>query len=191
MRAAASYLHSKVGQRLLPASMQLALRRALERGVGATVNAEVAGISAASRVLAEEVASRGALRFASYGTKAAAGVALRQVARGVGRASAAGFVVDGAIGGVEAYRAYRSGEMTSAEAWRHVGVEGVTGAIACGAGVAVAAGAIVATGGLAPAAVLAIGAVSSTGVKLGLRKAISRPKLPRRHTPSLLPSTSS
>lgn len=180
VQAAATHLHGKLGQRLLPASMQMALRHTIEKGLGTSVTGEIIALSSGSRAMAEAAASQGALRFVGQGTKAVTRVAARQVLGGIGRASAAGFVVDGAVGGVEAYRAYRAGEMTSSEAWRHVGVEGVSGAIACGAGVALAAGAVVATGGLAPAAVLAVGAVSSTGVKFGLTKMMGRKKLERR-----------
>lgn len=188
VQAAASFLHAKIGQRLVPASMRFAVRSALERGLGASVMGADVVLSATSRALADGAASRGAAQLAGHGTKAVAGVAIRQVAAGVGRASAAGFVIDGAVGGVEAIRAYRAGEMTSSEAWRHAGKEGVTGAIACGAGVALAAGAVVATGGLAPVAVFAIGAVGSTGVKLGLSKMGSRAKLKgRKSPPELLP----
>lgn len=187
VQAAATYLHGKFGARLVPASMRMALRHTIERSVGASVTGEIVALSAGSRAMAEAAASRGAAQLASHGARAMTGVALRQVVGGVGRASAAGFVVDGVVGGVEAYRGFRAGEMSSGEAWRHVGIEGVTGAIACGAGVALAAGAVVATGGLAPAAVLAIGAVSSTGVKLGLRKVVGRPSLRPGKTPEPLP----
>lgn len=177
VQAAAKVLHEKVGKRLLPASVRMALRHGLERSVGLSVSGEVVALSSSSRVMAEAAARRGARELAKQGTRSLGKAALGQVARGVGRASAAGFVIDGVVGGVEAYRGFRNNEMSSGEALRHVGVEGVTGAIACGAGVALAAGAVVLTGGIAPAAVLAIGAIGSTGVKLGLRKAVSRPKL--------------
>lgn len=192
VQAAATYLHTKLAERWLPTSLGFALRRALEQRAGLSVTAEMLALSAASRAMAQEAARRGAARLASQTTGSLiAGTALKQVIGGVGRASAAGFVVDGAVGGVEAYQAVRKGQMTTKQAWRHVGIEGVTGAIACGAGVALTAGIVVATGGLAPAAVLGIAAVSSTGVKLGLRKAITRSEPKRlKAPPALLPERS-
>lgn len=181
VHAAASYLHGKLAARWLPASLRFALRHLLERRASLGVGAELTALTTASRSVAEEAAARGAVRLVSRGTGATvATTAVRQIASGVGRASAAGFVIDGAVGSVEAYRAYRAGTMSRGEALRHAGVEGVTGAVACGAGVALAAGVVVATGGIAPVTVFALAAVSSTGVKLGLRKLVLRrnPKLP-------------
>lgn len=185
LQAAAGYLHAKLGHKVLPEATKYVLQQGIERAVGATVKTEIVKISAASRRVAEELASRGAMQLVRHGGKGITKVAVQQIARGIGRASLAGFVVDGALGSVEAYRAYRAGEMSSSEALRHVGVEGVTGAIACGAGVALAAGAVVLTGGLAPSAMLAIGAVGSTGIKYGLRRLADRPRFQARPRPAL------
>lgn len=175
VQAAASFLHNKLAARWLPASLRFALRRALEQRPALSVSSEIVAFTSVSRSAAEEAAARGAVRLVSRsaGTSVAT-TAVRQVVSGVGRASAAGFVIDGAVGGVEAYRAYRSGKMSRTQALRYAGVEGVTGAIACGAGVALTAGVVVATGGIAPVAVFALAAVGSTSVKLGLRKLVRR-----------------
>lgn len=183
--AAASYLHAKLGHKILPEATKWAVQQGIERVAATSVKTEIVKISAASRTIADELASRGAMQLVRHGGRGVTKVALRQVAGGIGRASLAGFVIDGAIGSVEAYRAYRAGEMDSSEALRHAGIEGVTGAIACGAGVALAAGAVVLTGGLAPSAVLAIGAVGSTGVKYGLRRVADRRHFAVRTKPAL------
>lgn len=185
VQAAAGYLHAKLGHKVLPKATKLALQEGIERVAFASLKADMVKVSAASQRIAEELASRGAIQLVRHGGKGITKIAVQQIAKGVGRASLAGFVIDGAVGSVEAYRGYRSGAMSSSEALRHVGVEGVTGAIACGAGVALAAGAVVLTGGLAPSAVLAIGAVSSTGIKYGLRRIADRPRFDARPKPAL------
>lgn len=174
IHAFARYLHTKLGDKVLPEATKLAVRKGIERVVDTSVKTEMLKVSAASRSLADELASRGATQLLRHGGKGVTKVALRQIAAGIGRASVAGFVIDGAMGAIDAYRGYRAGELTAAEAWRHVGIEGVTGAVACGGGVALAAGAMVVAGGLAPPVMLVVGAAGSTGIKYGLSRVARR-----------------
>ena len=170
VQAFARHLHARLGRRFLPEATQWALRQGIERGVETSLRTEIVNVSSASRSLAHELANHGAMQLLRHGGKGVTKVALRQLAGGIGRASAAGFVIDGALGAIDAYRGYRAGELSAADAWRHVGVEGVTGALACGGGVALAAGVVVVTGGLAPSSVFVLGAVGSSGIKYGLNR---------------------
>lgn len=175
-RAASLCLHEVAGRRWVPESLRLVTRRLFDGAAGSAVAADAAGV-VVSRALVERSAARGAsalARTAGEAGRVAAAIAAREVLRGVGRASAAGFVVDAAIGGVVAARAYRRGECTAREAWGHVAEEGITGGLACGAGVALAVGAVALSGGLGVVTVFAIGAAGATGAKAGLQRIVRR-----------------
>jgi len=100
----------------------------------------------------------------------------REILKGAGRAAGIGFVIDGAVAGVEAAIAMRGGTMSGKKAATYVAKEAATGAIATGTGVLLAAGLVAITGGIAAPVVFAVGALGSIGTKRLLRKLTERPE---------------
>jgi hypothetical protein len=130
---------------------------ALSRQAGAALGLKSsAGGSAAGAMV--KGASKQAMRLAG-----------KQVLKGAGKAAGIGFVLDGAVAGVEAIVAVRNGSTDRRSAAIHVAKEATTGAIATGAGVLLGAGIVALTGGLATPVVFAVGALGSIGTKRLLR----------------------
>jgi hypothetical protein len=107
----------------------------------------------------------------------AAGLTSRQLLRHTGRAAAAGFVIDGARGGVEADLAFRRGRLDRRGAWLHAGREAATGALSTTAGIGLAAGAVALTGAMPAAVVFVIGAGGAIAAKRILTRALGAPAL--------------
>lgn len=171
-RAASLCLHEVVGKRWVPESLRLVTRRVLDGAATSVVTVDAAGM-VVSRTVLEQAAASGVRALTRTGGEAASvtvSLAAREVLRGVGRASAAGLFVDAAIGGVVAAHAHRRGVLTKRQAWGYVAKEGLTGGLACGAGVALASGAVAVGGGLGVVTVFAIGAVGATATKAGLER---------------------
>jgi hypothetical protein len=105
---------------------------------------------------------------------AAARAAGKELLKATGKAAGIGLVIDGAIAGVEALSAMKSGTMDRKEAIGHVATEAATGALATGAGVLVGASLVALTGGAAAPVVFAVGAIGSVGAKHALRRAMLR-----------------
>lgn len=104
----------------------------------------------------------------------AARTAGRELLKGAGKAAGVGFVIDGAVAGVEAAVAVRNGSMTQDRAMKYVAKEAVTGAVATGAGVLLGASLVALTGGMAAPVVFAVGALGSIGTKRLLRRITDR-----------------
>lgn len=96
--------------------------------------------------------------------------AARPVLRGASRAAAIGFVVDGAVAGIEAVIAVRNGTTDRDTAMRHVAKEAASGAVATGAGVLAGAALVALTGGIAAPVVFAVSAAGSIGAKRVVRR---------------------
>lgn len=104
----------------------------------------------------------------------AARTAGRELLKGAGKAAGIGFVIDGAVAGVEAVVAVRNGSMNQERAVRYVAKEAATGAVATGAGVLLGASLVALTGGVAAPVVFAVGALGSIGTKRLLRRLTDR-----------------
>lgn len=100
----------------------------------------------------------------------------RELLKGAGKAAGIGFVIDGAVAGVEAVVAVRNGKLDPRRAATYVAKEATTGAIATGTGMLVGAGLVALTGGVAAPVVFAVGALSSIGAKRMLRRFTDRPE---------------
>jgi hypothetical protein len=162
------------GKLLLDEASRRALRAAAERG------AERALALAAGPLLGpvSEIARRraGALdvsraaRAARAVAPLAARAAGKEILKTAGKAAGVGLVIDGAVAGVEAAMALRSGAIDGKQAATYVAKEAATGAIATGAGVVLGAGLVALTGGAAAPVVFAVGALGSIGAKRLLRR---------------------
>jgi hypothetical protein len=112
-------------------------------------------------------------------TRAVAPVAMRSAGRellkGAGKAASIGFVIDGAVAGVEAVTAVRNGKLDPKKAATYVATEAATGAIATGTGMLLGAGLVALTGGIAAPVVFAVGALGSIGTKQMLRRFTQKP----------------
>lgn len=202
--AAKLILSSKVlfeagGKRVLSEGAQLAVREVAERGAARAIAMATspilasAGSLAAKPVIAitgkagatlglKSSVSGAASAMAKGAGKQAMRVAGTQVLKGAGKAAGIGFVLDGAIAGVEAIVAVRNGSADRRTAAIHVAKEATTGAIATGAGVLLGASIVALTGGLATPVVFAVGALGSIGTKRLLKHLTDRSALltPRR-----------
>jgi hypothetical protein len=161
-KAAAQALFEAGGKKVLPESVQRALRGAVEREASRLLSA----VGMAERALESNAARAAAVQ----GARAAG----RQVLRGVAASAGAGALVDGGWALVQAVRGVRSGQMTHRDAARHVAREAWTGAAATAAGTASAAMLIAVTGGIATPAVFVVAAVASIGAKKGLDAWLAR-----------------
>jgi hypothetical protein len=160
-RCAAKALFEAGGRSVLPASVQSAVRVAVER--------EASRVLAAVGLLESGAATRllesGAARAAAAQTVRAAG---RQILRSVGAAAGAGAVIDGGWALVQAARRVRRGSMSRREAAALVAREAATGAAATAAGATAGVLLVALTGGVAAPAVFLVGAAASVGAKAGL-----------------------
>jgi hypothetical protein len=156
MGAAARALFEAGGRRVLPLTLQRAVRGAVEREASLALSA----IGVAARAIETSPAPMMAVR----GARAAS----RQLVRGVAGAAAAGAVLDGGWALFKSMKKVRTGEMTRQQAAAHVAREAGSGAAATAAGTAAAALLIAITGGVATPAVFVVAAAASIGAKAGL-----------------------
>lgn len=161
-RSAAHVLFEAGGKKVLPASLQWALRGALEREAARLTGV---GLLEAGLTTAVQVAQAGAVRGVAAQVARAAG---RQVMRRVGAAAGAGALIDGGWALVQAVGRVNRGVMTRRQAAEYVAREAATGAAATAAGTAAAVLVVALTGGVAAPAVFLLGAATSLGAKAGL-----------------------
>jgi hypothetical protein len=88
-----------------------------------------------------------------------------------GRAGAAGAIVDGSMGGVQAYRFYRDGKIDQRQAAKHVASEAGCGFVTSSAGTAGTLAAYMVTGAMGPL-VLAAGMGASMGSRYVYKKVV-------------------
>lgn len=120
----------------------------------------------------------------------AAKSATKEILKGAGKAAGIGFMIDGAVAGVEAVVAVRNGKLDSKKAAAYVATEAATGAVATGAGMLLGATLVALTGGVAAPVVFAVGALGSIGTKRMLRKLTIRPeKVEVREVPQIEAAT--
>ncbi len=162
-RSAAHVLFEAGGKNVLPASLQQALRGAVEREATRMLTG-VAVLEAGSAAAAQAVEAGAARGIAAQVARAAG----RQVLRRVGAAAGAGALIDGGWALVQAVGRVKRGAMTRREAAEHVAREAATGAAATAAGTAAAVLVVALTGGVAAPAVFLVGAATSLGAKAGL-----------------------
>jgi hypothetical protein len=183
-RGAAQTLFDAGGRRVLPASVQRAVRALVEGEASRlfTVDAgkRLVGTSGAAGV------EGSAVRALAMGSARVAG---GQLLRGMTAAAGAGALIDGGWALVRALRGLHGGTMSQKAAMAHVGREAGTGAAATAAGAGAAALLVVLTGGIAAPAVFAVAATASVGAKMGLdawlNKRHRRTRLHEGNTPLL------
>lgn len=163
VKAAAQALFEAGGKKVLPETVQRAVRGAVER--------EASRLLSAVGMAERAIEGGGAVGAAAVQGARAAG---RQVLRGVAASAGAGALVDGGWALVKAVRGVRAGSMTTHDAARHVAREAGTGAAATAAGTAAAAVLVAVTGGVATPAVFVVAAAASLGAKMGLDAWIAR-----------------
>ena len=171
------------GKLVLSEGAKLAVREVAERGASRAIAMSTSPILASAGALAAKpVIALTGKAGAALGLKSSVGgsaaravakgvgkqamrVAGKQVLKGAGKAAGIGFVLDGAVAGVEAIVAVRNGSADRRTAAIHVAKEATTGAIATGVGVLLGASIVALTGGLATPVVFAVGALGSSGTK--------------------------
>ncbi len=94
-----------------------------------------------------------------------------EIARLCGRAGIAGAVVDGSMGGVQAFKAVREGKLDGAGAAKHVAAEAGCGFVTSSAGTAGTVAVYLVTGTMGPAA-LVLGMGASMGSRWAYRKVV-------------------
>jgi len=165
---AATAIFEAGGKRVLSESSRSAVRAIAEKGAERALAIAAVPLLPAAIQPAELLAS-GARATAAV-AKGTARAAVREIAKGAGKAAGIGFVVDGAFATVESVVRVRAGTMDKNEAVSHVVKEAATGAAATGAGVLLGAGLVALTGGVAAPVVFAVGALGSIGAKRALRR---------------------
>jgi hypothetical protein len=162
-RSAAQVLFEAGGKAVLPASLQRALRGAVEREASRVLTG--VGLLEAGASTAVQAAESGAMRVVAAQAARAAG---RQVLKTVGAAAGAGALIDGGWALLQAVGRVKRGVMTRRDAAWHVAREASTGAAATAAGTAAAVLVVALTGGVGAPAVFLVGAATSLGAKAGL-----------------------
>lgn len=183
MSGAAAALFSAGGRHVLSEGAKVAVRATAEAGANKMLGGGARGIVSFVAKRLSGGAVRGALgeaagaaaassakELAKSTTREVAKAAGKQVFRGVGRAAGLGFVLDGAIAGVEAVVAYRAGTVSREQAAKHVAKEATTGALATGAGVLLGAGLVALTGPVSVPTLVVVGAAGSLGAKSLFRR---------------------
>jgi hypothetical protein len=190
--ASSAALFEAGGKHVLSAGAQRAVREVAERGAARAIVMstgpilESAGSLAAKPIIAMTAKAGAALGVKSgaragavAGSTVAKGIgkqamtiAGKEVLKGAGKAAGIGFVLDGAVAGVEAIIAVRNGASDKKSAVIYVAKEATTGAIATGAGVLLGASLVALTGGIAAPVVFAVGALGSIGTKRLLRRVV-------------------
>jgi hypothetical protein len=162
-RSAAQVLFEAGGKAALPASLQRALRGAVEREASRVLTG--VGLLEAGATTAVQAAESSGVQVVAAQAVRAAG---RQVLRSVGAAAGAGALIDGGWALVQSIGRVRRGVMTRRQAVAHVAREASTGAAATAAGTAAAVLVVALTGGIGAPAVFLVGAATSMGAKAGL-----------------------
>jgi hypothetical protein len=162
-KAAAQAIFEAGGNAVLPATVQGAVRGAVEREASRWLLAS--GLAGARAGGAPAVLESAAARAAAV---TSVGVAGRQIARALGVSAAAGAVIDGGWAIAVASRRVREGSMTHRQAAFHVAREAGTGAAAVALGAAASTTLVALTGGVAAPALFAVGAAAAFGAKAGL-----------------------
>ncbi|MDP8999896.1 MAG: hypothetical protein M3O46_07270 [Myxococcota bacterium] len=164
---AARALFEAGGRRVLPASVQEAVKSAVESQAS-----RVLAVHAGDRMLESGAAAATAIVEGSVARSVVAQTvrgAARQILRGIAASAGAGAAIDGGWALATAVRQVRGDNMTRREAVGHVAREAATGALATAAGTAAAATLVTLTGGVAAPALFMVGAVASVGAKMGLQ----------------------
>jgi hypothetical protein len=161
-RAAANVLFEAGGHSILPATVQSAVRGAVEHE--ATRWMLQAGIAGA-RDGGPSVLESAAARAVAVTTVEAAG---RQIVRALGVSAAVGAAIDGGWALVAATKRVHEGTMSRRQAAVHVAREAGTGAVAVAVGAAASTTLVALTGGVAAPALFAFGAAAAFGAKAGL-----------------------
>jgi hypothetical protein len=162
-RAAANVLFEAGGHTILPATVQTAVRGAVEHE--ATRWMLQAGIAGARGGAAPAVLENAAARVVAVTTVEAAG---RQIVRALGVSAVVGAAIDGGWALVAATKRVREGTMSRRQAALHVVREAGTGAAAVALGAAASTTLVALTGGVAAPALFAFGAAAAFGAKAGL-----------------------
>jgi hypothetical protein len=163
LRTTALSLFEAGGKRVLPESVQRAVRGAVESEASKVLLG--AGLLEPAASPVARLLEGGTARVVAVQGARAAG---RQLLRSVGAAAGAGALIDGGWALVQAVRGVRRGRFTRREAAVHVVREAGTGAAATAAGTAAAVLLVAVTGGVAAPAVFMVGAAASLGAKVGL-----------------------
>jgi hypothetical protein len=164
------------GKHLLDEGAKTAVRGIAEKSAESALALATGPLLGPATVFAKKpvLALANAGKAARAAAPVAARAAGREILKGAGRASAIGFVLDGALASVEAVSAVRAGTIARKEAAGYVAIEAATGAAATGAGVLLGATLVALTGGVAAPVVFAVGALGSIGTKQLLRRLTSR-----------------
>lgn len=188
--ASSAALFEAGGKHVLSAGAKQAVREVAERGAARAIVMTTGPIlESAGALAAKPIIAMSTKAGAALGLKQAAGLeagsavarglgkqamrmAGKQVLKGAGKAAGIGFVLDGAVAGVEAIIAVRNGSTDRRTAAIHVAKEATTGALATGAGVLLGASLVALTGGIGAPVVFAVGALGSIGAKRLLRRAV-------------------
>ena len=157
------------GNKVLSEATQSTLRAAVEKGAEKAIASATGALALPAELSPMKLIGSGA-RATTAVVKGGARVAVREIAKGAGKAAGIGFVVDGAVATVEGVVAVRAGTMDKNAAVKHVAKEATTGAVATGAGVLLATGLVALAGGVAAPVVFAVGALGSIGTKRVLRR---------------------
>jgi hypothetical protein len=174
--AASTVLFEAAGRHLLDEVTRSAVRSAAERGAQSALVFATGPLLGPATVAARRPFAL--LSKAGRAARAAGPMAVRAASREIlktaGKAASIGFVIDGAIAGVEAIVAVRNGSMDRSTAASYVATEAATGAVATGAGVLVGASLVALTGGVAAPVAFAAGALGCIGTKRLLRRIVER-----------------
>ena len=188
--ATSAALFEAGGKHVLSEGAKHAVREVAERGAARAIAMTTGPIlESAGSLAAKPLVAMTAKAGAALGVKETAGVAAgsalakgvgkqamrmagKQVLKGAGKAAAFGFVIDGAVAGVEAVIAVRNGSTDKKTAAIHVAKEATTGALATGAGVLLGASLVALTGGIGAPVVFAVGALGSIGAKRLLNRVV-------------------
>lgn len=188
--ASSAALFEAGGKHVLSAGAKQAVREVAERGAARAIAMTTGPIlESAGSLAAKPIIAMSTKAGAALGMKQSAGLAAgsavakgvgkqamrmagKQVLKGAGKAAGIGFVLDGAVAGVEAIIAVRNGSSDKKTAAIHVAKEATTGALATGAGVLLGASLVALTGGIGAPVVFAVGALGSIGAKRLLRRVV-------------------
>lgn len=96
---------------------------------------------------------------------------VKEVAKICGRAGAAGAIVDGGVGAINAAKYMRAGKIDGVQAAKHIGAEAGCGFVTSSAGTAGTIAVYMVTGAMGPAA-MAVGMGASIGSRWAYRKVV-------------------
>lgn len=158
---------SRLSKRALRKATSESSMRALRHGVRATRERSGQTIHVVAQAPAtQKVAS--ATRIAVQSGPA------KEIAKICGRAGLAGAVVDGAIGGLNGYRAMQAGKINAKQVLIHTGSEAGCGFVTSSSGTAGTIAAYMVTGTMGPAALIC-GMGASLGSRYVYRKIVGEP----------------